>query len=82
MAQISRKPLRKEIYEQVFELLIRIFTDSYSRKDAANLLDDLLSPTEKIVLAKRLAIALLLAKDYGYEEIKEILHVSMPTIAE
>lgn len=81
MAQISRKPIRKEVYEQIFELLLKIFTESHSRKKATLLLDDLLSPTEKIVFAKRLAIALLLAKGYGYEEIKEILKVSMPTIA-
>lgn len=81
MAQISRKPIRKEVYEQIFELFLRIFTESHSRKKTILLLDDLLSPTEKIVLAKRLAIALLLAKGYGYEEIKEILKVSMTTIA-
>lgn len=81
MAQISRKPIRKEVYEQIFELLLKIFTESHSRKKATLLLDDLLSPTEKIVFAKRLAIALLLAKGYGYEEIKKILKVSMTTIA-
>lgn len=81
MAQVSSKPLKKEINEQVFELLLRIFTQTYSRKKAIEFLDDLLSPTEKVVLAKRLAIALLLEKGYGYEEVERILHVSMSTIA-
>lgn len=81
MAQVSKRPLRKEIYDQIFGLLPRILTESYSRDEAIKLLNDLLTPTEKIVLAKRLAIALLLAKEYGYEQIKEILCVSMPTVA-
>jgi len=81
MAQVSKKPLRKEVYQQIFELLLKVFTESHSREKASLLLDDLLSPTEKIVLAKRLAIALLLTKGYCYEEIKEVLKVSMATIA-
>jgi uncharacterized protein YerC len=81
MAQISWKPLKKELYNQVYNLLLKILTDSYSKPKAKLLLDDLFSPTEQVVLAKRLAIALLLAKGYKYEEIVKILNVSMPTIA-
>lgn len=42
---------------------------------------DLLSSTERTMLAKRLAIALLLTKDYDYSSIKQILKVSSETIA-
>ncbi len=48
--------------------------------DAARLIEDLLSETEAIRLAKRLRIAQLLIRKYTYVEIKEILRVSENTI--
>ena len=50
-------------------------------KDVELFLFDLLTPTERIVLAKRLAIAVLLTKGYGYENIMNILKVSSPTVS-
>ena len=41
---------------------------------------ELLTPTEQIMLAKRLAISILLTKKYSYEEITDILKVSPATI--
>ncbi|MBI4999612.1 hypothetical protein HZB97_02480 [Candidatus Gottesmanbacteria bacterium] len=81
MAQVSKYPISEQVYQQIFDLLLRVFTQSQSKDEATNLLDDLLSPTEKIVLSKRLAIALLLTKKYTYEQIGKVLRVSKPTIA-
>lgn len=81
MAQVSKYPISQAVYEQIFELLLKVFSDSSSKEEASNLLNDLLTPTEKIVLSKRLAVALLLSKKYLYEDIKKILRVSQPTIA-
>ena len=82
MPQVSRYPLPKEVYNRIFELLLRIITDSYNKNEARELLDDLLTPTEKIMLAKRLSIAVLLLKGYPYESIQEILRVSKSPIAD
>lgn len=81
MPQVSRFPVKQEVYERIFELLLKTVADSHDKKEARLLLDDLLTPTEKIMLAKRLAIAVLLAKGYQYGSIQEILRVSKPTIA-
>lgn len=43
-------------------------------------IEDLFSPVERLMVIKRLAIGILLAKDFAYEEIKEILKVSQATI--
>lgn len=50
------------------------------QEDVENFLEDLLSPTEKIMLVKRLAIAILLTKGYTYDDIDDTLKVSRPTI--
>lgn len=81
MPQVSKYPLRKEIFERIFELLLKTITDSYGQKEAVGLIDDLLTPTEKIMLAKRLSAAVLLRKGYRYKDIQQILRVSKPTIA-
>jgi len=81
MTQVSKYPLKQEVFEKMFELLSKAIIDSSSKEKAESLLEDLLTPTEKIMLAKRLAIAVLLTKNYSYKAIQEILRVSSPTIA-
>ena len=80
MAQVSRAPLKKEVYEEIVELLVKVVRESQREEEARALLEELLTPTERIMLAKRLGIALMLAKGYSYEEIREVLKVSKPTI--
>lgn len=82
MAQVSKYPLKEEVYERIFELLLKVITDPCSKKEAKDLLEDLVTPTEKIMLAKRLGIGVLLVKGYPYETIQEILRVSKSTIAD
>jgi TrpR-related protein YerC/YecD len=81
MAQVSRAPLSKEVYERVFEIFFKTIVKITSKKEAESFFRDFLTPTEKIVLAKRLSIAILLTKNYDYETIRQVLHVSPPTIA-
>src|SRR3989338_9528747 len=64
----------------MFEVFEKTFLELKSVEEARLLLGDLLTPTEKIMLAKRLAIAVLLAKDYDYRQINQVLKVSFTTI--
>lgn len=80
MTQLSKLPLRKEIEERMFE----VFKDSIgmvtTRSQVERLIDDLLSPTERVMLAKRLSIALLLSRKYDQRSISKILKVGLNTI--
>jgi len=80
MTQVSRYPLSKELQEQMFTLFRRVLADVHTEKDIADLLDDLLTPTEKIMLGKRLAIAFLLERGYDQRAIHSILKVSTTTV--
>jgi uncharacterized protein YerC len=80
MTQISRVPLSKNLEEQMFTLFRRVLAELHSESDIADFLDDLLSPTEKIMLGKRLAIAFLLEKGYDQRAIHTILKVSTSTV--
>ena len=81
MAQISRRYLSKKILRELESIFITSFSAVNSKRELTNLLHDLLTPTEKIILTKRLAIALMLKKKYDYEIIKETIKVSQGTIA-
>ncbi|MDO8443851.1 MAG: Trp family transcriptional regulator [Candidatus Azambacteria bacterium] len=80
MSQVSRNPLSKEsnyeIQATLWWLLARLDNDS----DIRNFLNSLLTKTEKIMLAKRLAIAFLLNKNYSQRDISDALKVSTSTV--
>lgn len=80
MSQISKYPISKEIADRIFEVFLKTFVEIKSREDADQFISDLLTPTEKVMLAKRLAIAFLLEKGYDYRTIQKIIRVSAPTI--
>ena len=65
----------------MFALFFKSLAKLSSPAEIQKFLFDLLGPVERTMLAKRLAIALLLGKGYSYESIKNVLHVSQETIA-
>jgi len=81
MSQVSKRSVAKDIEKRMQEVLWESFSSLRRSKDAKLFLSDLLTPTEKIVLAKRLAIAVLLSKGYDNEAIMGILKVSSATVA-
>lgn len=80
MAQVSKRILRKEVEERITSLFISSITLSDTRNLSLSLINDLLTPTEKIMLAKRFSIAFLLIEGYDYSTIAHILKVSYATI--
>lgn len=81
MAQVSKYPISKAVYERIVEIFFKVLVDIETKSEASQFIKDFLTPTEQIMLAKRLAIAFLLEKDYDYRTISKILRVSLPTVA-
>jgi uncharacterized protein YerC len=80
MAQVSKYPISKDVADRIFEVFIKSLTKIKNHKEAQDFTYDLFSPTEKIMLAKRMAIAFLLMKGYQYRNISRLLRVSSATI--
>src|SRR3989338_8494868 len=80
MAQISKRWIKPETEDKITQLFEECLVACSSKDATKNFIDDILTPTEKVVLSKRLAIAFLLDKGYGYETIKSLLKVSFATI--
>ena len=81
MTQVSRHPLPKTTWERISSLFLHSLATITNPTDLSTFLKDLLSLSERIMLAKRLAIALLLTKQQSYDSIRQRLHVTPGTIA-
>lgn len=81
MSRVSKKVVNRQIEEQMFETLWEAVSLVKTKEDVKLFLSDLLSPVERIMVAKRLAIAVLLLKGRDYETIINALRVSNETIS-
>ena len=82
MTQVSKYPLNKEVKERIFEIFWESILGLKNKKETQEFFDDFFTPTEKVMLAKRLAIGSMLLKGYDYRTIQETLKVSSATIKE
>lgn len=80
MTRISKKPLRKDLEIRMFEIFWQCFADLKSPKEVFEFFEAFVSPAEKIMLAKRLAIAVLLEKGWDYQSISSTVKVSTSTV--
>lgn len=81
MTQVSKYPISKSVYERCWEIFTKTLIGIRSSKDVSDIVGDLLTPTERVMLIKRLAIAFLLTQGYRYREIEKVLRVSFQTVA-
>lgn len=80
MGRVSKRRIDPEIEERIFEIFWDYLATLRNPKDIQEFLVSLLSFTEQVMLSKRLAIAVLLARGYNYRDIDETLKVSTSTV--
>lgn len=80
MTQVSKRNLQKQVEERILDLFWTSLSSISTKENISIFLDDLLTPTEKLMLSKRLAIAFMLVKGHSYPVINEKLKVSDQTI--
>ncbi len=79
--QISSRKLNKTLENQIRQMLIEVLCEVDSPKTMEEILNDLLTETERVAMMKRLGIAVYLDKGRSYEDVKNNLKVSSATIA-
>lgn len=80
MPQVSRYVLKKDVEKRLYFVFEKTISDLRKAAEVKSFVNDLLTPTEKIMLAKRLGIAVLVAKGYDYRSITKVLKVSSSTV--
>ncbi len=80
MTHVSKNPIKRDVYDDITESFIWTLTDIKSPDLMKIFINDFFTKTEKLMLAKRLTIALLVFKGYETEIICQVLHVSTATV--
>ena len=80
MTQISRFKLKEETLEKLYSLMFEVLGKK-SKKEFLLIMNDLVSPTEKIMIAKRIAVIYLLTKKIDQQIISRTVKVSLSTVS-
>jgi len=80
MARVSQRWLQPEVKDKIHQLLVECVASCHDQNTAGNFIDVLLTKTEKLMIGKRIAIALMLIKNHTPAEIDEKLKVSQTTV--
>jgi len=78
---MSHYQIKESVLEKLFELSFNILGRKNSKQEFMNTLSDILSPIERLMIAKRIAIMYLITKNIEYSAISDVLKVSTATIA-
>ncbi len=81
MTRISRFRVDDDVLEKIFSLFFEVIGKDKNEEEFQNIIHDLLSPAERIMIAKRVAIFYMLMKKLDYYNIAKSLKVSPSTIA-
>ncbi len=80
MPRVSQNKLSKRAEEEILQTLFMSLAKARDEQSIAVVLKDLLTPSEHIMIAKRLMIALFFQRGYRYGEICRLLKVSHATV--
>lgn len=81
MTQISKNPIDKDVYYSIRDDFLWIMASLHSTGEVKTFFYDFFTKTERIMLSKRLAVAMMIHKGFQYDDIRFILHVSTATIS-
>lgn len=80
MIRISYLQIKNNDYKKIFSVFYQVVGETENKDKFNKILFDLLTPAERIMLIKRIAIIYLLMKDIHYRIICKILKVSNTTV--
>ncbi|OGG08595.1 hypothetical protein A2154_00610 [Candidatus Gottesmanbacteria bacterium RBG_16_43_7] len=80
MTRVSSRYLSRDIEEHLCDILWVYLTHIRDKSELKEFIESLLSSTEQLMLAKRLAIAILLSRGFTFDVIDDKLKVSKATI--
>ena len=81
MSQVSRHKVTPELMDRLTQVLIEVLGATNNTRSGLLFTNLLLTSVERIMLAKRVAIALLIRRGYTYDFVMNTLNVSKGTVA-
>ena len=80
MVRISYIQIKQQDYEKIFSVFYKVLGETDDKDEFSRILFDLLTPAERIMIIKRIAIIYLLLKEIDYRMICKALKVSNTTV--
>ena len=80
MPHVSKKKIKKEVATELAGHFLAFLSTARTTRDASVLAHELLSQTERVMLAKRLMIVVLLVRGYRFLSIESSLGVTPQTV--
>ena len=81
MPHVSSKKLDNKFSSKLFGKLLGVLSRAQNGNDLSLVADELFTNTEKIMLAKRIAVILMLDNEVPQQKITEVLHMSPTTVS-
>ena len=81
MTQVSKKIVAKNLESEIYEIFWATITRFTKKDETILFFSELFTFAERVNLAKRIAIAILLSKGYNWRAVKELIKVSEGTIS-
>jgi Trp operon repressor len=81
MVQISKARLDDRVLDKIFDLFFKVMASSSDKKLFKLISEDIFSPTERIMIAKRITIMYLVLRGINQRTISQVLRVSSATVA-
>ena len=81
MTQVSKYPIRRDVYDEIFKTFSQVIVSLSDKREASEFFDEFLTPNERLMFAKRIAVGLMIAENFNYRDILELLKVSNYTIS-
>lgn len=81
MSHVSQRKLKKKSFRRIADQLVRTISRLNSPRETECFLKELLTPTEQVMLAKRLSILFMLKHNVPFLYIEKMLKITPDTIA-
>lgn len=80
MPQVSKRYIPEEKLRRIFDLFFNLIVSLKDKNEAENVLAEFLTPTEKIMIAKRIACFYLIFKKVPASQIADSIKLSISTV--
>ncbi len=80
MTHVSKKRIKKDVANELADQFLTFLSLARTNPAASVLANELLSQTERVMLAKRLSVVVLLVRGYSFTQIEEALGVTRQTV--
>lgn len=81
MVYVSKRKVDPGIESVLADQLLSFFASARTKRDAAALVGELFTESERIMFAKRLAVVVMLERGYTFEKIQHALKVTPQTVS-